>query len=196
MNATKPVYTTGAVARICHVAPRTVSKWIDKGDIPGSYRIPHSSDRRVPHYALIAFMLKHGMSVDEIDGKLAVLAVGVVGNDLTALGASRVLRVTPVADSFAAGGAVATGGPYRAAIVDVRQLGAEAAGVAVKRLEMVAVSHIAVLVGECGAGASLAPTAFVAPFDPTAPARWLEEIHGGTAGDLVVARELQKVGAA
>lgn len=37
------VYTTGEVARICQVAPRTVSKWFDTGRLKG-YRIAGSPD--------------------------------------------------------------------------------------------------------------------------------------------------------
>ena len=35
----KEVYTPQDVANICHVAPRTVAKWIDSGRLKG-YRIP------------------------------------------------------------------------------------------------------------------------------------------------------------
>ena len=41
------VFTTGQVAKICKVAPRTVSKWFDSGRLKG-YRIPGSQDRRNP----------------------------------------------------------------------------------------------------------------------------------------------------
>src|SRR5262249_61528897 len=37
----KKVFTTGQVAKICKVAPRTVSKWFDSGRLRG-YRIPGS----------------------------------------------------------------------------------------------------------------------------------------------------------
>ena len=50
MNTTakvKDVLTTGEVAKICNVAPRTVSKWFDSGALHG-YRIPGSKDRRIP----------------------------------------------------------------------------------------------------------------------------------------------------
>ena len=43
----KKVFTTGQVAKICQVAPRTVSKWFDSGRLKG-YRIPGSQDRRIP----------------------------------------------------------------------------------------------------------------------------------------------------
>ncbi len=38
------VFTTGQVAKICKVAPRTVSTWFDSGRLKG-YRIPGSQDR-------------------------------------------------------------------------------------------------------------------------------------------------------
>jgi excisionase family DNA binding protein len=63
----KDVLTTGQVARICHVAPRTVSKWFDTGKLPG-YRIPGSRDRRIPLEKLIQFMRDHDMPLDGLDG--------------------------------------------------------------------------------------------------------------------------------
>jgi len=71
----KDVLTTGDVARICHVAPRTVSKWFDSGQLRG-YRIPGSRDRRIPVGQLLAFMQAHGMPVDEMDdGECRVMIV-------------------------------------------------------------------------------------------------------------------------
>jgi excisionase family DNA binding protein len=65
MNATKvkDVLTTGEVAKICNVAPRTVSKWFDSGALLG-YRIPGSKDRRIPLNQLIRFMKQHGMPLN------------------------------------------------------------------------------------------------------------------------------------
>jgi len=63
--AETPVYTTGDVARICQVAPRTVSKWFDTGRLKG-YRIPGSLDRRIPRDGLIEFMRSHGMPLGEL----------------------------------------------------------------------------------------------------------------------------------
>lgn len=55
-------YTTGQVAKLLRVAPRTVSKWFDAGMFPGSYRFPvvpgHKNgegDRRIPQAGLMAF---------------------------------------------------------------------------------------------------------------------------------------------
>ena len=71
----KHVLTTGDVAKICHVAPRTVSKWFDKGQLKG-YRIPGSKDRRIPVSELIRFMKVHNMpTVDLGVGKIRVLIV-------------------------------------------------------------------------------------------------------------------------
>src|SRR3977135_3759627 len=66
MSATskvKDVLTTGEVAKICNVAPRTVSKWFDSGALRG-YRIPGSKDRRIPINQLIRFMKQHGMPLN------------------------------------------------------------------------------------------------------------------------------------
>lgn len=63
----KDVLTTGEVARICHVAPRTVSKWVDTGELNG-YRIPGSRDRRIPLDQLVAFMRANRIPLSAIDG--------------------------------------------------------------------------------------------------------------------------------
>ena len=52
------VFTTGEVAKVCNVAPRTVSKWFDRKLLKG-YRIPGSKDRRIPIPELVAFMKKY-----------------------------------------------------------------------------------------------------------------------------------------
>lgn len=77
MSSVKPkdVLTTGEVAKICNVAPRTVSKWFDSGALPG-YRIPGSKDRRIPLNQLIKFMKSHGMPLDGLmTGSTRVLIV-------------------------------------------------------------------------------------------------------------------------
>src|SRR5437667_465258 len=62
----KKVFTTGQVAKICKVAPRTVSKWFDSGRLKG-YRIPGSQDRRIPREQLIKFLKEHGMPLGELE---------------------------------------------------------------------------------------------------------------------------------
>ena len=69
----KNVLTTGDVAKICHVAPRTVSKWFDNGQLKG-YRIPGSKDRRIPLSELLRFMKVHNMPTAGLAvGKIRVL---------------------------------------------------------------------------------------------------------------------------
>ncbi|MCG3125600.1 MAG: hypothetical protein CHACPFDD_00425 [Phycisphaerae bacterium] len=60
------VLTTGQVARICRVAPRTVSKWFDRGQLQG-YKIPGSRDRRIPVKQLLQFMKEHGIPTDALE---------------------------------------------------------------------------------------------------------------------------------
>ena len=71
----KDVLTTGEVAKICNVAPRTVSKWFDSGALRG-YRIPGSKDRRIPVAELIRFMRAHGIPMESVaSGRTRVLIV-------------------------------------------------------------------------------------------------------------------------
>ncbi len=73
MTSRKTVLTTGDVARICNVAPRTVSKWFDTGQLRG-YRIPGSKDRRIPLDQLVRFMRLHSMPLDGIEnGRMRIL---------------------------------------------------------------------------------------------------------------------------
>lgn len=73
MGRPKDVLTTGEVAKICNVAPRTVSKWFDSGQLRG-YRIPGSKDRRIPLAQLIRFMKAHGIPLNQLDtGRTRVL---------------------------------------------------------------------------------------------------------------------------
>ena len=86
----KNVLTTGDVAKICHVAPRTVSKWFDNGQLKG-YRIPGSKDRRIPVSELIRFMKVHNMPTTGLAvGKLRVLIAD--SNQATSLALSEALR--------------------------------------------------------------------------------------------------------
>jgi excisionase family DNA binding protein len=73
----RKVFTTGQVAKICKVAPRTVSKWFDSGRLRG-YRIPGSQDRRIPRENLIRFLKEHGMPLGELEeeGWHKILIIG------------------------------------------------------------------------------------------------------------------------
>lgn len=107
MQFEKDVLTTGEVAKVCNVAPRTVSKWFDTGQLKG-YRIPGSKDRRIPVGELVAFMRSHGIPLDALTGGQA--RVLIVDNDAETLEAiRRVLadqtdyEVSTASNPFAAG---------------------------------------------------------------------------------------------
>lgn len=86
--------TTGEVAKICSVAPRTVSKWFDSGQLQG-YRIPGSRDRRIPLAQLIEFMKAHGIPMTALEGDVTrVLVAAPDSSEITAAasGLSRIDR--------------------------------------------------------------------------------------------------------
>ncbi|MDD5326789.1 MAG: helix-turn-helix domain-containing protein [Phycisphaerae bacterium] len=81
----KNVLTTGDVAKICNVAPRTVSKWFDNGQLKG-YRIPGSKDRRIPLSELTRFMKANNMPAMNLPvGKIRVLIVDSNSNSASTL---------------------------------------------------------------------------------------------------------------
>jgi excisionase family DNA binding protein len=86
----KNVLTTGDVAKICNVAPRTVSKWFDTGQLKG-YRIPGSKDRRIPVSELVRFMKANNMPAPTLPvGKIRVLVVN--SNDSAASALADILQ--------------------------------------------------------------------------------------------------------
>ncbi len=112
----KNVLTTGDVAKICHVAPRTVSKWFDNGQLKG-YRIPGSKDRRIPVSELIRFMKVHNMPTEELAvGKIRILIAD--SNDQTTSALAEILQskagyeVQAVRTSFEAGAALLKFAPH------------------------------------------------------------------------------------
>lgn len=110
MGKRKDVLTTGQVAKICNVAPRTVSKWFDSGALRG-YRIPGSKDRRIPIHQLISFMKVHGMPLNGLTaGKTRVLLLDHDADAAAALGealaAKNEYEVTYAKSAFEAGVAV------------------------------------------------------------------------------------------
>ena len=95
------------MAKICNVAPRTVSKWFDSGQLRG-YRIPGSKDRRIPINALIRFMKQPNIPMDGLaSGRTRVLIVDgeaeVVEVLEKVLGEQANYEVRCVATGFAAG---------------------------------------------------------------------------------------------
>ena len=112
----KNVLTTGDVAKICNVAPRTVSKWFDNGQLKG-YRIPGSKDRRIPVSELIRFMKVHNMPTAALPvGKIRVLIAD--SNDKTASALADVLQnegdyeVQTVQSNFGTGAVVQKFAPH------------------------------------------------------------------------------------
>ncbi|MBU1260951.1 MAG: helix-turn-helix domain-containing protein [Planctomycetes bacterium] len=74
-NKRKDIFTTGQVAQICKVAPRTVTKWFDTGQLKG-YRIPGGRDRRIPAAELLRFMKTNNMPTDQIEhDKIRILII-------------------------------------------------------------------------------------------------------------------------
>lgn len=122
MTTKKNVLTTGEVAKICNVAPRTVSKWFDAGHLRG-YRIPGSKDRRIPLEQLVRFMRAHGIPLNGLETttkKLLVLDSDVIFRDSlrTALSQDGAFDVT-LADTAFEAGAIAMEMKPNAILVDV-----------------------------------------------------------------------------
>jgi len=59
-NGKKQALTTGTVAKLCDVAPRTVAKWMDNEGLK-HYRIPGGTDRRCTPEDLTDFLRQHDM---------------------------------------------------------------------------------------------------------------------------------------
>lgn len=102
----KTIFTVGQVAKICKVAPRTVSKWFDSGRLRG-YRIPGSQDRRIPREHLIRFLKEHGMPLGELEDEslikvLLVFSDGVVRRELEEAGNGE-FKILTAASGFEAG---------------------------------------------------------------------------------------------
>lgn len=103
----KQVFTTGQVARLCGVAPRTATQWCDKGML-GSFRIPGSRDRRVPREQLVKFLNEHGMPLGglEADDRCKVLVLSQesgLASKLAGLLPENAYRCDPAPDGFGAG---------------------------------------------------------------------------------------------
>lgn len=124
-------FTTGQVAKICGVAPRTVSKWFDSGKLRG-WRIPGSQDRRVPRGYLISFLRANGLTdiLERLEAALRRYLLAVAVSDLAA---ERLRAVLPkgatldrVGDAFDLGRALAlaeTDAPPSAVLLDAGALG-------------------------------------------------------------------------
>jgi len=108
MGKTKEILTTGEVAGICKVAPRTVTKWFDSGRLKG-YRIPGSRDRRIPLAELLRFMKAHGMPTEQLETGSNRALVVMEGTDTASKLIKRLkdsYEVSVVRSSFEAGLAI------------------------------------------------------------------------------------------
>ena len=126
----KDVLTTGDVARICRVAPRTVSKWFDTGKLRG-YRIPGSRDRRIPMPQLVAFMRAHGIPLDGLDQgccRVMVLSRDLPADLVQSVNASDRYELRVATNGFEAGMVAQEFRPH-VVVVDLEQDANEAAGV-------------------------------------------------------------------
>jgi hypothetical protein len=70
------VFSTGQIAKMCGVAPRTVCSWIDSSRLQGAWRIPGSRDRRVRRADLVAFLQEHHMPLNGLASGPRVLLIG------------------------------------------------------------------------------------------------------------------------
>lgn len=116
MARPKDVLTTGEVARICNVAPRTVSKWFDTGKLRG-YRIPGSKDRRIPLDQLVRFMRDHNIPLNGLDTGMTRVLVVETDRDVaellsTALEKEANYEVRMARSAFEAGAATQTFKPH------------------------------------------------------------------------------------
>ncbi len=124
----KEVFTTGEVAKLCNVAPRTVSKWFDSGKLSG-YRIPGSKDRRIPVDALRRFMHEHRIPMDRLSaGRTRVLVVDGAdeADDLAEMLAQRAGYESRSVDGLFTAGLVAEGFGPHALLINLHLSGVDA----------------------------------------------------------------------
>lgn len=96
------VLTTGKVAKLLHVAPRTVSKWFDSGKLKG-YRIPGSLDRRVPQSSLVEFCRAHGMPLDGVQTNVLIVTQDAMLIEAVQALVGQSYRIIGVGNAFEAG---------------------------------------------------------------------------------------------
>lgn len=80
-GAMKLVFTTGEAAKICKVSQQTIIRCFDNGEIPGSFKVPGSTHRRIPRNALYRFMKsRYPREIIEAAGLNGELESSVVSN--------------------------------------------------------------------------------------------------------------------
>lgn len=75
----KDYYTTGEIAKITGISPRTIKNYCTQGKID-CIVTPVTNYRRIPYRSLIDFLQKHNIPYDEIL-KLTVVKVLIIEND-------------------------------------------------------------------------------------------------------------------
>lgn len=70
----KQVFTTGEVARLCHLSQQTIIRCFDAGRLRG-YKVPGSKTRRIPRGELVRFMRSHHMPLDALGESDTVLLI-------------------------------------------------------------------------------------------------------------------------
>lgn len=152
LRKSKRTFSTGQAAKICDVAPRTVSKWFDSGCLKG-YRIPGSKDRRIPRDQLIRFLKENGMPLGELaNQQCRVLLVGVnrvVGGQIADL-LPGVAAIESAASAFEAGVACETWKPD-VVVLDLWLGRGESIEMAARIRMSLPESRLVALVGEDGA---------------------------------------------
>lgn len=108
-------YTTGKIARMLKLAPRTVTKWCDKGLLP-SYRIPPGRDRRIVKSDLVEFIKANRFPMPRALAPTVAVAFGLRAGEL------------PTAER--PGSVLAIGSLIERAVIDVAVIG-DAEGVSV-----------------------------------------------------------------
>ena len=123
MKLGKDIFTTGQVAKMVGVAPRTVVRFVDSGELRG-FRIPGSQDRRIPRDNLIRFLKEHDIPLGKLEdeGKTKILLVG-TGSDI----ANRLRQLLPegeqykyevAANAFEAGLSLGASAPWDVIVLD------------------------------------------------------------------------------
>lgn len=70
------ILTTGQVARLCGVAPRTVTTWMEKGILAG-HRIPGGADRRFHRDDVLRFARANGIKTGSCRTAFRMVVAGV-----------------------------------------------------------------------------------------------------------------------
>lgn len=132
-NVVRRVYTSGQISRLCMVASRTVSKWIDDGHLVG-HRV--GEVRRVFHCDLVRFLHEKKMLqvLHHLRSHHGVLCVCLSSRyaESVAKNVGKIRQVREIDNLFDLG--VAMEGFWRIAVLDVGNLGRSESALAVDRL--------------------------------------------------------------